>query len=351
LVVLAAAMSLTAGCTGLEGDEENLGEVSDALSFPSQVTYIGRDLDGSELDSLESEEHQGLAACPNFWIWTTVNKIMKVPRGGSLTSPLTGVVEDIPEPFRSMGYNHFGDGECTSGRYFVPLTGTGLDPIELEYSEDFVLQAFGRTDTSISAINPVDGLMYAQTGMKLKVFNRAFMRKFRWDPASCPLSCWKQNEYDQSFLPQLRTVNLIGRGGDAFWSASWTQGASFSENGVLYVLADYAKGGSNWAGAHMFDVHAFTDDDAVDVPVPGDEDNGILVVHYDGDVDIGSLRYEELEGITVYTLPGESKHHVKVTLMLNEALDDDDITVYHWTTDETPRAAVNDYWTKLPAIW
>ncbi len=347
-----ATLSMAVGCIGAEPlDGEDVGEVSEALSIPTEAATVGKEIDDSELGALESEEHQGIAACPRYWFWTTVGKLMRVPRGGSMISPLQGVV-GIPEPFAKLGYNHYGDGECSGSHFFVALTngGAGLKPVVLEFNEDMELESFALTSTPVSAVNPVDGMLYGHAGMTLTVYNRAMMRKYRWDPATCDINCWKANEYNLAELSPMRTVELITRGANAaWWDGVWIQGGAFSSNGVFYMTVDQGDGESNFTGAHTFDVHAFTSDDAPDFFVPGASDQGIFPVRYDGD--IAGYRNYELEGITVYTEPGESQHHVKLSLMENEAFEDDNISVYHFTSNETPRAAINDYWMKQSAVW
>ncbi len=354
-----AATSMAAGCIGAEpsDDEEALGEVSEALSIPlpSQATKVGVDVSDSELGDMESEEHQGIAACPRYWIWTTVGLVMRVPRGGSMVSPLQGAV-GVPEPFEKLGYDHYGDGECSGSHFFVTLTkkGGGLQPVVLEFNEDLGLEAFARTEHAVAAVNPVDGMLYGQSGMSLTVYNRSKMRKFRWDPATCSFDCWKSSEYDKAELTAMRTIKLIPRGATPGWwhedaGHLWIQGGAFSSNGVYYMTVDHAEGESNFTGAHTFDVHAFTSDDAADFPVPGVGDTGVFHVRYDGDY-LGYRNYE-LEGVTVYVEPGENQHHVKLSLMQNDGLEDDNVWVHHFTSNETPRAAINDYWMKQPALW
>lgn len=356
-LVSAALAASSVGCIGTEAydSDEDFGEVSEALSTPSLAAKVGVDVSDSELGDMESEEHQGIAACPRFWIWTTVELVMRVPRGGNMASPLQGAV-GVPEPFKRMGYDHFGDGECSGSHFFVALTkkGGGLQPLVLEFNEELGLEAFARTNSAVAAVNPVDGMLYGQSGFRLVVYNRSMMRKFRWNPDACDLNCWKQTEYDLAELQPMREVKLIPRGADATWwhedaGHLWLQGGAFSSNGVYYMTVDHADGESNFTGSHTFDVHAFTSDDAYDFPVPGVGDQGVFHVRYDGDY-LGYRNYE-LEGVTVYFEPGEEQHHVKLSLMRNDFTGDDNVWVHHFTSNETPRAGVNDYWLKQPALW
>jgi len=355
----------TLGCSAAS-TAEDYGEQSAALTVTKPTTAERVSISPStELDSLESEGHQGIAACPNYWFWTSTTKIMRVPRGGSLTSPLQGVVEDVPGPFKKMGYDHFGDGECFAGRFFVALTAGGgnLDPVVLEYGEDLSLRAFARTGSALVAVNPRDGMLYAQKGTTLRVYNRSLMRRYRWDPTTCDYACWKESEYDVSKLTELGSIRLLPRFNPDWWregeSGLWVQGGAFSSNGVYYMTVDH--GGlnpSDLTGSHAFAVAPFTFADAPALVISGVGASGILPVWYTPQIVVPAVgippttvkRLDELEGITVYSLAGESQHHVQMTLLRNQA-DDDDVSVHHFTTNETPRADVNDYWAQLPMIW
>ena len=322
--------------------------------LPSAHSYQGTVIKNSELGDIESEEMQGIAESPSHWYWISREKIQRVPTDRSILSPVDAS-EPFPDAFMALGYDHFGDGDVFGDRLFVPITG-GPVPAVLVYDLKLHLVAWGtlpKGGGSWVAVNPRDGPMYSSDPFTtLRVYDISHLTPVSGNPAS-QLATWPGDIGHVELALNLDLpktcpdrVPTIGDVCAMFWSHVWIQGGDFSPNGVLYYVLDQAQADhNNNTGVHVFDVRPFSPSiqpstDGVagplahEVVVEGDG-SGYLNLGYDAtdSTPFGDMvRGDEVEGITVYR-GSDGRIHVLLIKLSNE-LDDDNVTLYHWTTNE-----------------
>lgn len=310
--------------------------------LPTTAKYLGTVVSEDELGPVESERMNGLANSRTHWFWMHQTGIQRVP----MTKGMTGQVDrstGIPKAFADLGYDHLGDGDFYGGSLYVPASGGPL-PVVLVFDENLNLRSWAALEHGgepFLAINPIDHRLYSGGPFRtLKVYDVTNLRPAEIAPTS---------DMSSAGLGFIGTIPLRpARAHDEdWWKDVWVQGGAFSPNGVFYYVLDHGTADeSAFTGVYVFDVTPIAEGTppsaegvvgpaAWQVNVAGDGPHGILPVSYDpiqhaAWVAVG--RGDELEGIAVYR-GDDDKIHVLLQLLSNE-LEDDDVTIHQWTTDE-----------------
>jgi hypothetical protein len=363
---------------------------------PSGIAFQGFVLSDSSLGDLEAGEAQGIANSSEDWYWTSVLEAANVPVGGSIIDPVertfylaNTLFRRIPGPCEEeRGYNHFGDPDFHDGIFYVPMSGECVPTAVLALSADLrqVLGwgTLGKGGGAWVSIHPQDGWLYTSgsagnaplppgpgnnfTVVRAYDARLASLKPIPFDvreleaslagcldEGPCPPTdlgyigharlvpvgtppVWKDLIYD----PATQTWLVNDRPGR--WDDYWIQGGDISPNGVLYYVYDHPQAEfNNYTGVHVFNLAPFgasavpsltgiTGLDAPEVVVDGDESRGYMNADFEARWDLVSSRAEELEGITVYR-GTDGLTHV-LAMLLSNNLFDDDVSLYHWTTNE-----------------
>jgi hypothetical protein len=362
-------------CSSVEGGVCSGGActIDPSSRLPSSSAFAGKVTDESELNDVESEEMQGIAESSSHWYWISVRKIFRVPvEGASITEPVddsTGIPESLHPVTRGEGfgyYNHFGDGDFAGGFLFVPVTGAVLPltngpkptPIVAVFDADLNFRAWAKLPKGGAwlSVNPIDGHLYTSDPFfTLRAFDmtdllaaanegtprEATLGNIGYNDiqfaVGLPRSCKGQYEIPFGFFDD----DIC----KFFWNGFWVQGGDFSPNGVFHYVLDHEQADdNNLTGVHIFDSTPFSSDvqpsaEGIEGP-PATQalvsPDGYLRINYDATTSVPIVgdvsRGDELEGVTVYRGVDEQMH-VLVQKLSNE-VDDDDVTLYHFTTDE-----------------
>ncbi len=347
--------------------------------LPTGIAFQGFPIEDSFLDDLESNETQGIASSSEYWYWSTDLEAANVPvSGGSMIDPVERTQELKHTFFRNVsgpcdderGYDHFGDLDVHGGFAYLPMQGNCVPDAVLVMSAEldhmYGWGTLGKGGGAWVSIHPKDGWLYTSgsapsapippgVGQAFTVIRAYDVRLENLKPIPTNQQqiddllegCLGKGQCAPTDLGYIGHLQLVPNGTptSGSWDDYWIQGGDISPNGVLYYAFDHADANhSHRTGAHVFDLRPFgadavpsalgiTGENAYEVYVDGDESRGFLNADYDAYHWPRFLkRADELEGIDVYK-GTDGLTHVLMIMLSNYGFLDD-VSLYHWTTNE-----------------
>jgi hypothetical protein len=219
-------------------------------------------------------------------------------------------------PSSLSDYEHFGDIDCFEGRIYVPLQFGSPRKVARFDAKTLSFLGVGnleKGDGSWCAINPLNGLLYESPFYELED-----------PPSQLKLRVYQRHESGNDFsLSLLGEFPLFTITGSPI-SLRRIQGGAFSRRGHLYLVSD---SGNDSAGIHGFDMIT-----------------GRHVKHLPVSYELGTDVGEELQGLTIWDLKGNSAPHIEgqvhAILLENDGIDSDDLIFKHWGVSEEDREKI-----------
>ncbi len=299
-------------------------------SYSTVTEFISRY--PSDLESNWSGDCQGLTHNETHWFVSTARearrlaadkpaRIWKVNLGRDLNKDFeTRTSTEVPEPFKSLKYDHFGDIDYFEGKIFAPLERSGGSPI------DTFLLIFDATDLHFigsapfsqqaahnsmcqapwCAVNPKDKLLYSS------LFESNELIVYRVEI--------KINAVKLTFL---RSQPLLDHNGMPLHIKK-IQGGAFSTTSGLFYISNNSEENP---GISVFDTLTWKHAGHVNV-----------------DFDQGGVAQEEIEGLTLWdlshgqdlTLSGQ----IHLVILNNNLIADDQVSIVHFSESAERRDPV-----------